>query len=66
MENTLTIFVASLNEHWEMPDNLAVKWNEYEKGNAVGTHNADEIHMNWFNTLAPAEQARITRHKATD
>jgi len=31
MEKTLTIYVESLNEQWELPDNLALKWNEYEK-----------------------------------
>lgn len=68
MENTLTIYVASLNEHWDMPDNLAIKWEEYEKDHPVAGdgHNADQLHTAWLKTLTPDEQAQITRKKAED
>ncbi len=66
MENTLTLYIASLQEHWDMPDNLALKWTEYEKEHPVdgGHHNADEMHTAWFETLTPEEQQQITRTKA--
>ncbi|MDQ6609661.1 MAG: hypothetical protein M3Y85_07555 [Bacteroidota bacterium] len=63
MENTLTIYVESLNEQWELPDILALKWNEYEKENPLegDNSNADELHQQWFNTLSPEEQAEVKR-----
>ena len=68
MENTLTVYVASLNEHWEMPDRLALNWGEYEKDHPVAgdNHNADTIHLDWFNTLTQEEQGQITRKKAEE
>lgn len=68
MENTLSIYVESLHEHWDMPDNLALKWNEYEAEHPVAgdNHDADSIHTAWFNTLTPHEQAQITRKKADE
>jgi hypothetical protein len=66
MENTLTIYVASLHEHWDMPDRLALKWQEYESEHPVGAHNADDVHKGWFKSLTPEEQAQITRKKAED
>lgn len=63
MENTLSIYVEALHETWEMPDDLALKWNEYEKENPVGATNADQVHMNWFDTLSEADKARIAKHK---
>ncbi|HEY0041595.1 MAG TPA: hypothetical protein VGB71_13065 [Flavisolibacter sp.] len=62
MENTFTIYVDALNEQWEMPDNLALKWNQYETENPVGAHNADKVHLDWFNTLSTEDQQQITRH----
>lgn len=63
MEKTLTIYVESLNEQWELPDNLALKWNEYEKENPVAgdNSNADQLHQNWFNTLSDEEKSQVTR-----
>lgn len=64
MEKTLSIYVESLNEQWELPDNLALKWNEYEKDNPLDgdNGNADELHQNWFNTLTPEEQKQIVKN----
>lgn len=66
MENTLTIFVAHLNEHWDMPDALALKWEEYEKEHPLDPagHNADSLHQAWFDTLNEGDKARISRRKA--
>jgi hypothetical protein len=68
MENTLSIYVESLNEYWDMPDNLALKWSQYETDHPIdgANHNADQIHLAWFNTLTPEEQQRITRKKAEE
>lgn len=65
MENTLTVFVAALQEQWEMPDALALKWEQYETENPLAPNgaDADERHMGWFNTLTAEEQAQINRHK---
>jgi hypothetical protein len=62
MENTFTIYVDALNEQWEMTDDLALKWQQYETENPVGAHNADQVHLNWFNTLSPEDQEKIARH----
>lgn len=68
MENTLSIYVEALHEHWDMPDNLALKWGDYERDHPVAgnNHNADAIHTAWFNTLTPEEQSQITRKKAEE
>lgn len=68
MENNLSLYIESLQEHWDMPDNLALKWTEYEKENPIdgGNHNADKIHKAWFDALTPEEQKQITRKKAAD
>ena len=68
MENTLSLFVESLNEHWEMPDSLVIKWNQYEAEHPIDgvNHNADGIHRDWFNSLTPEEQSVITRKKAEE
>lgn len=66
MENTLTIYVASRNEHWEMPDALALKWEQYETDHPLAPDgsDADERHTEWFNSLTPKEQSLVTRRKA--
>lgn len=62
MENTLSIFVEALNETWEMGDDMAMKLNEYYKDNLLNATNADEVHRQWWATLTPDEQAKISRH----
>jgi hypothetical protein len=62
MENTFTIYIDALNEQWEMPDSLALKWQQYEAENPVGPHNADQVHLDWFGTLSTEEQQTISRH----
>lgn len=63
MEKTLTIYVESLNEQWELPDNLALKWNEYETEHPVAgdNSNVDQLHQDWFNTLSAEEQGQVKR-----
>jgi hypothetical protein len=63
MENNLILSVASLNETWELPDDLVLKLEEYktEHPPAPDGSDADEIHTAWFATLTPAEQQKITR-----
>lgn len=65
MENTFTVFVDALNEQWEMPDDLALSWTEYEKEHplAPDNANADSLHQQWFNGLSPEQQAKINRKK---
>jgi len=62
MENTFTLYIDALNEQWEMPDSLAIKWQQYEAENPVGAHNTDKVHLDWFKTLSPEEQQKISRH----
>jgi hypothetical protein len=62
MENNLTIYIDKLNEQWEMPDTLAIKWQQYEAENPVGPNNADSVHLAWYNTLSPEDQQKINRH----
>ena len=61
--NTLAICVEALNQQWELPDNLAIKWNEYEKEHplAADNSNADQLHQDWFNALTPDEQSQVIR-----
>ena len=68
MENTLSIYVEALHEHWDMPDTLAIKWNQYESEHPVDDagNNADQLHQAWFETLTHEEQQQITRKKAED
>ncbi len=66
MENTLSVYVESLNETWEMPDDMALKLTEYEKENPLDATNADTVHQEWFATLSPEEQSKIQRHKPQD
>lgn len=68
MENTLTIFVETLTEHWDMPDELALKWNEYEKEHPIdpANQNADSVHQAWFDTLTDEDKSKISRRKAEE
>lgn len=65
MENTLIISVESLNEIWELPDDLVIKLEGYKSENEIApdNSNADEIHQQWFATLTPEEQQKITRRE---
>jgi hypothetical protein len=62
MENTFTLYIDALNEQWEMPDSLAIKWQQYEAENPVDAHNADKVHLDWFGSLSPGDQKNISRH----
>lgn len=68
MENTLTIYVEALHEHWNIPDTLALKWTEYEKEHPLADNNsnADSLHQFWLATLPPEEQQQISRKKAEE
>lgn len=68
MEKTLTIYVESLNEQWELPDNLVMKWNVYEKEHPLAgdNSNADELHQQWYKTLTAQEQSKIKRSTPED
>ena len=63
MENTLSVYVESLNETWEMGDDMALKLNEYYKENPLDATNADEVHQGWYATLTPEEQQKINKRK---
>ncbi len=62
MENTLSVYVESINETWEMPDNMALKLNEYKKENEEENQDADALHLGWFESLTAEEQAKINKH----
>lgn len=66
MENTLSVYVESLNETWEMPDEMSMKLNEYYKDHPLENDNADKVHQEWFDTLTAEEQSKIQRHKPQD
>lgn len=63
MEYTLSIFVESLNETWEMGDDMVIKLNEYYTENPLNATNADEVHLAWMATLTPEEQQKINKRK---
>jgi hypothetical protein len=68
MENTQIIAVDSMNEIWELPDDLVIKLEDYKTEHPLAPDgsNADELHQAWLATLAPAEQQKITRRKPDD
>lgn len=66
MENTFCLYVESLNEQWEMPDNLALSWEDYQKEHPPRALNADRLRQDWFATLTPAGQAQVSRTQPTD
>jgi hypothetical protein len=65
MENNLILSIQSLNEVWELPDDLVLKLEEYKTEHplAPDNSNADEIHQAWFQTLSPEDQQKINREK---
>lgn len=65
MEKNLILSVQSLNEVWQLPDDLVLKLEAYkmEYPLAPDNSNADEIHQAWFATLTPDEQANVGREK---
>lgn len=63
MEKTLSVFVESAAETWEMGDDLAMKLNEYYKEHPLDATNADEVHEGWYKTLSAEEQQKITKRK---
>jgi len=62
MENTLSIYIETTNETWEMPDDMALKLTEYKKENEEETTDTDTLHLQWFSSLTPDEQAKIQKH----
>jgi len=63
MENTLSVYVESVNETWEMGDDMALKLTEYQKDHPVDTNNPDKVHEEWFASLSAEDQQKIQRHK---
>jgi hypothetical protein len=65
MEKNLILSVQSLNEVWELPDDLVLKLEEYKTEHPLSpdNSNADEIHQAWFATLTPEQQAKVGREK---
>ena len=68
MEKTQIISVDSINEIWELPDDLVIKLENYKTENPVAPDNsdADDVHQAWFATLTPAEQQKINRRNPDD
>ena len=44
MENTQSIYIESINETWEMPDELALKLTEYKNDHTEEANDADALH----------------------
>jgi len=65
MENTLSIYVQSVNETWELPDDLVLKLEEYKTEHPIApdNSNSDEIHQQWLAELSAEEQKKVVRHK---
>ena len=62
MENTQSVYVESVNETWEMPDDLALKLTEYKNEHPGDENNPDELHLAWFATLSSEDQAKVDKH----
>jgi hypothetical protein len=62
MENTLSVYVESVNETWEMPDDMALKLTEYKKDHPEEAEDADALHLTWFSSLSEEEKAKIDKH----
>ena len=65
MEKTLSIYVESINETWELSDELVIKLQDYKTGNPItdDNSNADEVHKEWFATLSAEDRQKVARHK---
>lgn len=63
MEKTLSIYVESINQTWELSDDLVIKLEEYKTEHPIdpGNGNADEVHQAWFATLSDQEQKLMKR-----
>ena len=62
MENTLSVYVESVNETWEMPDDMALKLTEYKKDHPEEADDADTLHLRWFASLDAEDQEKIQKH----
>ena len=62
MENTQSIYVESVNETWEMPDDLALKLNEYKSEHPGEENDPDALHLAWFATLSSEDKAKVDKH----
>lgn len=62
MENTLSIYVESTNETWEMGDDMALKLEDFKRENPGEGENTDDLHLDWYNSLSPEDQSKITKH----
>jgi hypothetical protein len=61
MENTQSIYVESVNETWQMPDDLALKLTEYKNEHPEEENNPDALHLAWYATLSSDDQAKIDK-----
>jgi len=62
MENTQSIYIESINETWEMPDELALKLTEYKNDHTDEANDADALHLEWYKTLSDEERGKIDKH----
>lgn len=62
MENTLSIYIESTNETWEMGDDLALKLEDFKREHPEEGENTDDLHLDWFNSLSPEDQSKIKKH----
>jgi hypothetical protein len=62
MENTQSIYIESINETWEMPDDLALKLTEYKNDHTDESNDADALHLAWYKTLSEEDRSKIDKH----
>jgi hypothetical protein len=62
MENTQSVYVESVNETWEMPDDLALKLTEYKNEHQEQESDPDALHLGWFASLSSEDQAKVDKH----
>lgn len=62
MENTQSIYIESINETWEMPDDLALKLTEYKNDHTDELNDSDALHLGWYKTLSDEDRNKIDKH----
>lgn len=63
MENTYSIFIDTLNETWQMPDDLAINLKEFEKNYPAEEISSEIMHLDWYNSLTKEEKEKVEKHK---
>ena len=62
MESTQSIYIESINQTWELPDDLVIQLEEYKKEHSEDTGDPDAFHLAWFQSLNEQDQAKVNKH----